>query len=102
MKIGIIVVTLDLTALPTIILTEIVTLNNCCIAIWISIPNFKSLFRIEFITRTVIEDSVLDLREKDLKRLCFAEISLGFNRLFQEQEKYSITLILLDRLITFK
>ena len=101
-EIGIIVVTLDLTALPAIILIEIVTLNNFYIAIQINIPNFKSLFRMEFATRIVIEDSALDLREKKLKRLYFIEMLLRFNRLFQEQEEYSITLILLDRLVIFK
>ena len=80
----IIVVTLDLTTSPAIILIEIVTLNNFYITIQISIPNFKSLFRIEFVIRTVTEDSALDLREKKLKRLYFTEISLRFNRLFQE------------------
>ena len=99
---GIIVTTLDLTALSAIILTEIVTLNNFHMAIRINIPNFKSLFRIEFATRIVIEDSVLDLREKELKRLCFAEMLLRFNRLFQEQEEYSITLISLNRPVIFK
>ena len=64
--------------------------------------NFKSLFRIEFIIRIAIEDSILDLREKELKRLYFIEILLRFNRLFQEQEKYSMTLILLNRLVIFK
>ena len=81
---GIIVVTLDPTALPAIILIEIITLNNFYIAIWINISNFKSLFRIEFTIRIVIEDFILDLREKKLKRLYFTEISLRFNRLFQE------------------
>ena len=78
----IIVVTLDLTTLPAIILTEIVTLNNFYIVIQINISNFKSLFRIESAIRTVTEDSVLDLREKELKRLYFVEILLRFNRLF--------------------
>ena len=82
MKIGIIVITLDLITLPTIILIEIVTLNNSYIVIQINISNFKSLFRIEFTIRIVIEDSILDLREKELKRLCFTEILLRFNRLF--------------------
>ena len=82
MEVGIIVVTLDPTTLPTIILIEIVTLNNFHMTIRINIPNFKSLFRIEFIIRIVIEDSVLDLREKKLKRLYFIEILLRFNRLF--------------------
>ena len=68
--------------MPTIILIEIVTLNNFPIVIQIDISNFKNLFRIEFIIRTVTEDSVLDLREKKLKRLYFAEILLGFNRSF--------------------
>ena len=102
MEVRIIVATLDLTTLPTIILTEIVTLNNFYIVIRINIPNFKSLFRIEFIIGIVIEDSALDPREKELKRLYFVEISLGFDRSFQEQEEHSITLILLDRLVTFK
>ena len=79
MEVGIIVVTLDPTALPTIILTEIVTLNSFPIAIRISISNFKSLFRIEFTIRIVIEGSILDLREKKLKRLYFTEIPLKFN-----------------------
>ena len=70
--------------MPATILTEIVTLNNFYIAIQINIPNFKSLFRIEFVIRIVIEDSALDLREKKLKRLYFIEIPLRFNRSFQE------------------
>ena len=70
--------------------------------IQIDIPNFKSLFRIEFTIRIVTEDSALDSREKELKRLYFIEILLRFNRLFQEQEKYSITLILLNILVIFK
>ena len=82
MKVGIIVVTLDLTVLPAIILIEIITLNSFPMIIWINIPNFKSLFRIEFTIRIVIEDSALDPREKELKRLCFIEMSLRFNRLF--------------------
>ena len=82
MEIEIIVVTLDLTTLPAIILTEIVILNNFYITIQINIHNFKSLFRIEFTIRIVIEDSILDSREKKLKRLYFIEISLGFNRSF--------------------
>ena len=101
-EVEIIIVTLDLTTLSAIILIEIVTLNNFSIVIQIDISNFKNLFRIEFAIRIVIEDSVLDLREKELKRLYFVEIPLGFNRLFQEQEKYSITLISLDILVTFK
>ena len=84
MEIRIIVVALDPTTLPAIILIEIVTLNNFYIVIQINISNFKSLFRIEFIIRTVIKDSALDLREKELKRLYFTEIPLRFNRLFQE------------------
>ena len=68
--------------MPAIILIEIVILNNFYIAIQINIPNFKSLFRIGFIIRIVIEDSVLDSREKKLKRLYFIEILLRFNRLF--------------------
>ena len=56
----------------------------------------------EFATRIAIEDSVLDPREKELKRLYFVEILLRFDRLFQEQEEYSITLILLNRLVTFE
>ena len=52
--------------------------------IQINILNFKSLFRIEFTIRIVIEDSILDPREKKLKRLYFIEIPLRFNRLFQE------------------
>ena len=102
MEIGIIAVTLDLTTLPATILTEIVTLNNFHITIRINIPNFKSLFRIEFAIRIVIEDSTLDLREKKLKRLYFIEILLRFNRSFQEQEEHSITLISLDILVIFK
>ena len=102
MKIGIIVATLDLTALSATILIEIVTLNNFPIVIQINILNFKNLFRIEFTTRTATEDSALDLREKELKRLYFTEMPLRFNRSFQEQEEHSITLILLDRLVTFK
>ena len=101
MKIGIIVATLDLTALPAIILIEMVTLNSFYIAIQIDILNFKNSFRIEFVTRIIMKDSVLDLREKKLKRLYFTEILLRFNRLFQ-QEKHSITLISLNRLVTFK
>ena len=81
-EVGIIVIALDPTALPAIILTEMITLNNFHIVIQINISNFKSLFRIEFIIRIIIEDSVLDPREKKLKRLYFIEISLGFNRLF--------------------
>ena len=81
-EIGIIVVALDLTALPTTILTEIITLNSFLMTIQISIPNFRSLFRIESITRIVIEDSALDLREKELKRLYFIEMPLRFNRSF--------------------
>ena len=88
--------------MSAIILIEIVTLNNFYIVIQIDIPNFKSLFRIEFVTRIVTEDSILDLREKELKRLCFVEMPLGFNRLFQEQEEHSIILILLNRLVIFK
>ena len=88
--------------MPTTILIEMITLNNFYIAIQINVSNFKSLFRIEFVIRIVIEDSALDPREKELKRLYFIEISLGFNRLFQEQEEHSITLILLDKLVTFK
>ena len=84
MEIGIIVATLDLTTLSTIILIEIVTLNSFLIAIRISISNFRSLFRIESIIRIVTEGSILDLREKKLKRLYFIEIPLRFNRLFQE------------------
>ena len=84
MEMGIIVATLDPTASPAIILTEIVTLNSFPIAIRISILNFKSLFRIESTIRIVIEDFILDLRKKKLKRLYFIEISLRFNRLFQE------------------
>ena len=102
MEIGIIVVTLDLTTSSAIILIEMITLNNFYIAIQINIPNFKSLFRIEFAIRIVIEDSILDLREKKLKRLYFIEMSLRFNRLFQEQEEYSMTLILLNILVIFK
>ena len=102
MKIGIIVVTLDLTALPAIILIEIVILNNFPMTIRINISNFKSLFRMEFAIRIVIEDSALDLGEKELKRLCFVEMSLGFDRLFQEQEEYSMILILLNGLVTFE
>ena len=82
MEIGIIVTTLDLTTLPAIILIEIITLNNFPIVIQINISNFKNLFRIEFVIRIATEDSTLDLREKELKRLCFIEILLGFNRLF--------------------
>ena len=82
MKVGIIVVTLDLTTLPAIILIEIVTLNNFYIVIRINIPNFKSLFRIEFTIRIVTKDSALDLREKELKRLYFTEMPFRFNRLF--------------------
>ena len=82
MKVGIIVVTLDLTTLLAIILIEIVTLNNFSIVIQINVSNFKNLFRIKFAIRIAIEDSALDLREKELKRLCFAEILLRFNRLF--------------------
>ena len=82
MEIRVIVATLDLTTLPTIILIEIITLNSFSIVIWINISNFKSLFRIEFTIRIVIEDSILDPKEKKLKRLYFAEMSLGFNRLF--------------------
>ena len=78
----IIIATLDPTALPAIILIEIVTLNNFYIAIRIDIPNFKSLFRIEFVIRIVIGGSVLDPREKELKRLYFVEMLLGFDRLF--------------------
>ena len=70
--------------MPAIILIEIVTLNNFPIVIQIDIPNFKNLFRIEFTIRIITEDSVLDLREKKLKRLYFTEIPLRFNRLFQE------------------
>ena len=70
--------------MPTIILIEIVILNSFSIAIRISILNFRSLFRIESAIRIVIGGSVLDLREKELKRLYFVEISLRFNRLFQE------------------
>ena len=81
---GIIVVTLDPTALPAIILIEMITLNNFHMTIQINIPNFKSLFRMKFATRIAMKDSALDLREKKLKRLYFTEISLGFNRLFQE------------------
>ena len=88
--------------MSTIILIEIITLNIFPIAIRINIPNFKSLFRIEFIIRIIIEDSILDLREKKLKRLYFVEIFLRFNRLFQEQEKYSIILILSNELVIFK
>ena len=88
--------------MPAIILIEIVTLNNFPIVIQINIPNFKNLFRMEFATRIAIEDSVLDPREKELKRLCFVEISLRFNRSFQEQEEHSIILILLNRLVIFK
>ena len=84
MEIGIIVATLDPTALPAIILTEIVTLDSFLIAIQISVSNFRSLFRIESVIRIVIGGSILDLREKELKRLCFIEILLRFNRLFQE------------------
>ena len=102
MKVGIIVATLDPTASPAIILIEIVTLNNFPIVIQIDISNFKNLFRIEFAIRIAIEDSALDLREKELKRLYFVEMPLRFNRLFQEQEEYSITLISLDVLVTFK
>ena len=82
MEVGIMIATLDLTALSATILIEIVTLNNFYIAIRIDVSNFKSLFRIEFATRIVTEDSVLDPREKELKRLCFVEMSLGFNRSF--------------------
>ena len=92
----------SLTALPAIILIEIVTLNNFHMTIQINISNFKSLFRIEFAIRIVTEDSVLDLREKELKRLYFVEIPFRFNRSFQEQEEYSITLILPNILATFK
>ena len=80
----IIVATLDLTTSPAIILIEIVTLNNFPIVIQINIPNFKNLFRIEFIIRIATEDSTLDLREKELKRLYFIEMPLRFNRSFQE------------------
>ena len=66
------------------ILTEIITLNNFPIVIQINISNFKNLFRIEFTIRIATEDSVLDLREKKLKRLYFVEMPLGFNKLFQE------------------
>ena len=82
MEVGIIVITLDLTTLPAIILIEMITLNSFSIAIQISISNFRSLFRIESTIRIATGDSALDLREKKLKRLCFIEISLGFNRLF--------------------
>ena len=84
-EIGIIVATLDPTTLPAIILIEIVILNSFYIAIQINIPNFKSLFRIEFTTRIVTEDSALNLREKELKRLYFTEIPLRFNRLFKNK-----------------
>ena len=94
--------TLDLTALPAIILTEMITLNNFPMVIQINIPNFKNLFRIEFAIRIVTEDSALDLGEKELKRLCFVEMPLRFDRSFQEQEEYSMTLILLDVLVTFE
>ena len=102
MEVGIIVATLDLTILPAVILTEIVTLNSFPMAIRISIPNFRSLFRMESITRIATGGSALDLREKELKRLCFAEIPLRFNRSFQEQEKYSMTLISLGILVMFR
>ena len=82
MEVGIIVATLDLTVSPAIILIEMITLNSFLIVIWINIPNFKNLFRIEFIIRIIIKDSALDPREKKLKRLYFIEISLRFNRLF--------------------
>ena len=88
--------------MPTIILIEIITLNNFYIVIQINIHSFRSLFRIESIIRIVTEDSALDPKEKKLKRLCFTEMLLRFNRLFQEQEEHSITLILLDTLVTFK
>ena len=68
--------------MSTIILIEIVTLNSFSIAIQINILYFRSLFRIESTIRIVIEDSILDLREKKLKRLYFIEIFLRFNRLF--------------------
>ena len=68
--------------MPAIILIEIIILNNFSIVIQINISNFKNLFRIEFVTRIATEDSILDLREKKLKRLYFAEMPLGFNRLF--------------------
>ena len=68
--------------MSAIILIEIVTLNSFPIAIQIDIPNFKSLFRIEFIIRIATEDSALDPREKKLKRLYFTEMLLRFNRSF--------------------
>ena len=48
-------IALNLTAMLTIILTRIATWYSTLIVTQIDAPNFRNLFRIESVTRTVIE-----------------------------------------------
>ena len=77
-----IIETFNLTILPTIILIRIVIQYSILIVIQINTPNFRNLFRIEFIIRIVIREFVQVLREKVQKRLYSIIILLRFNRLF--------------------
>ena len=77
-----IIETFNLTVLSTITLTRTVTQNSILIVIQINTPNFRNLFRIEFIIRIVIKGFTQVPREKMQKRLYSIIILLRCNRLF--------------------
>ena len=93
---------LDLTAILVIISTGIGIQNSIYIAIQIIAPSSKNLFRIEFAIRTVIDDSTLDPRGKEQRKLYCVVMPLRFNRSFLGLRVPTMTLMFLKELRMYR
>ncbi len=89
---------LDLTAMLVTTLTGIGIWNNIYIAIQIVAPSSRNLFRIEFTIRTVTDDSALDPRGKEQRKLYCVVMPLRFDRSFLGLRVPAITLMFLKEL----
>ncbi len=89
---------LDPTTILVIILTGIGIRNSIYIAIQIVTPSSKNLFRIEFTIRTVTDNSTLDPRGKEQRKLCYIVMPLGFDRSFLGLRVPTMTLMFLEEL----
>ncbi len=93
---------LDLTTMLVITSTGIGIWNSIYIAIWIITPSSKNLFRIEFAIRIVMDDSALDLRGKEQRKLCCVVMPLGFDRSFLGLRVPAMTLMFLKELRIYR
>ncbi len=92
------IVALDLTTMLVITSIGIGIQNSIYIAIQIVAPSSKNLFRIEFIIRIVTDNSTLDPRGKEQRKLYYVVMPLGFNRSFLGLRVPAITLMFLEEL----